>query len=506
MNQSFTQISDMRLSFTVIFCFCILRSNISYSQNCNCSSNFQWLKKTFEENDAGFKYNLSVKGRDFYDYHNKAIQEKINNVKTDNDCLPILQEWLRFFRKGHLYIRSTGANNATSTSPEVLDTVAIKNQFRDWPRYQLNIEEFKTYLGKKKTQDFEGIWESAPYKIAIKKTGNEYKGILINDLPPYWEEGQVKLEITNIDGKQRGVAYQRDHSKTENENVEEIGQNYLKVSSFWLKRLFPVLPTETEVQNWLKLYNRNTYLNQLDKNTLYFRMPSFGSDYKKAIDSVLVANKQLLSRTPNLIIDIRGNGGGSDFSFNNIIPYLKTNEINVTGVEYLSTTLNNQRMMDFVTNPKYKDFFTNKQKEWAKESFATLQKHLGEFVLLDESFEDDDTNTSDAILPFPKQVGIIIDDGVGSSAEQFLLAAKQSKKVKLFGTSTFGSLDISNMYFVKSPCSEYELGYSLSKSKRLPKYVLDERGIQPDFFISEDVPGYHWVSFVKTVLEYTNKK
>jgi hypothetical protein len=492
----------MHSRFTIIFCFCIISNNISYSQNCNCSSDFQWLKKTFEENDAGFKYHLSIKGRDFYDYHNKAILEKINNVKTDNNCLPILQEWLRFFRKGHLYIRSIGTNNGTSKNPEVFDTVSIKNQFRDWPRYQLNIEEFKTYLGKKKTQDFEGIWESTPYNIAIKKIGNEYKGILINDLPPYWEEGQVKLEIT-IDGKQRGVAYQRDHTKTENENVEEIGQNYLQVSSYRLKRLFPVLPTETEVQNWLKIYSRDTYLNQLDKNTIYFRIPSFGSDYKKAIDSVLVANKELLSRSPNLIIDIRGNGGGSDFSFTNIIPYLITNEINVTGIEYLSTILNNQRMMDFVTKPEYRDFFTNKQKEWAKASFDTLQKHLGEFISLDE---EDDTNKSNAVLTFPKQVGIIIDDGVGSTAEQFLLAAKQSKKVKLFGISTFGSLDISNMHFVKSPCGEYELGYCLSKSKRLPHYVLDERGIQPDYFISEDVAGYHWVSFVKGILEYPNKK
>ena len=506
MTQSFNKISDMRLSFTVIFCFCILSSNISYSQTCNCSSNFQWVKKTFEENDAGFKYHLSVKGRDFYDYHNKAIQEKINKVKTDNDCLPTLQEWLRFFRKGHLYIRPAGNNNATSPIPEVLDTVAIKNRFKDWPRYKLNIEEFKTYLSKKKTQDFEGIWETVPYKIAIKKIGNEYKGILVEALPPYWEEGQVKLEITNIDGKQSGVVYRLDHSKVENENVQEIGQNYLQVSGYRLKRLFPVLPTETEVQNWLKLSSRNTYLDQLDKNTVYFRIPSFGPNYKKAIDSVLVANKELLSRTPNLIIDIRGNGGGSDYSFTNIIPYLKTNEINVTGVEYLSTVLNNQRMMDFVTKPEYKDVFTNKQKEWAKKSFDTLQKHLGEFVLLDESLEDDDTNTPDTVLPFPKQVGIIIDDGVGSTAEQFLLAAKQSRKVKLFGTSTFGSLDIANMYFVRSPCGEYELGYSLSKSKRLPQYVLDERGIQPDFFISEDVPGYHWVSFVKTTLEYANKK
>jgi hypothetical protein len=496
----------MRLSVKAIFCFCILSSNISYSQSCNCSSNFQWLKKTFEENDAGFKYHLSVKGQNFYNYHNKAIQEKINNVKTSNDCLAVLQEWLQFFRKGHLYIQPAATNNANSTIPQVLDTVVIKNQFRDWPRYGLNIEEFKTYLGEKKTLDFEGIWETPPYTIAIKKTGNEYKGILINDLPPYWEKGQIKLQITNIGGKQRGVFYLRDHSKVENERVEVIGQNYLQVSGYRLKRLFPVLPTETEVQNWLKSNGRNPYLDQLDSNTVYFRIPSFGPNYKKAIDSILIANKELLSRTPNLVIDIRGNGGGSDFTFSNIIPYLKTNEITITGVEYLSTILNNQRMMDFVTKPEYKDVFTSKQKEWAKKSFDTLQKHLGEFVLLDESFEDDDTNTSNTVLPFPKQVGIIMDGGVGSSAEQFLLAAKQSTKVKLFGTSTFGSLDIANMYFVTSPCGEYELGYSLSKSKRLPQYALDESGIQPDFFISEDVPGYQWAPFVKTILEYANKK
>ncbi|MCH5719599.1 S41 family peptidase [Niabella hibiscisoli] len=102
---------------------------------------------------------------------------------------------------------------------------------------------------------------------------------------------------------------------------------------------------------------------------------------------------------------------------------------------------------------------------------------------------------------YPKQVGIIIDGGVGSTAEQFVLAAKQSKKVKLFGISTYGSLDISNMYAVKSPCNNYELGYGLSRSKRIPQYILDDRGIQPDYFISNEVPGYKWVGYVKNILE-----
>lgn len=30
-------------------------SPLVLGQDCNCESNFQWVKKTFEENDAGFR-------------------------------------------------------------------------------------------------------------------------------------------------------------------------------------------------------------------------------------------------------------------------------------------------------------------------------------------------------------------------------------------------------------------------------------------------------------------
>ena len=45
-----------------IFLFLIGFSNFAFSQKkCNCESDFQWMKKTFEENDAGFKYILEKK-------------------------------------------------------------------------------------------------------------------------------------------------------------------------------------------------------------------------------------------------------------------------------------------------------------------------------------------------------------------------------------------------------------------------------------------------------------
>jgi C-terminal processing protease CtpA/Prc len=68
------------------------------------------------------------------------------------------------------------------------------------------------------------------------------------------------------------------------------------------------------------------------------------------------------------------------------------------------------------------------------------------------------------VYPYPKNVGIIIDGGCGSRTEQFLFAAKQSKKVKLFGTTMAGKLDISDMYFVYPPCWDLQLRYGLSGS------------------------------------------
>ena len=183
-----------------------------------------------------------------------------------------------------------------------------------------------------------------------------------------------------------------------------------------------------------------------------------------------------------------------DYSYEKIIPFIYTNPIRTIGVELLSTALNNERMKGFITDPD----FLEEDKKWAIESLEKLNKHIGEFVSLDSSSVD--IEKFDTIYPYPKNVGIIINENNGSTTEQFLLSAKQSKKVKLFGTTTRGVLDISNMYFINSPCNDLKLGYSLSRSKRIPDMTIDNRGIQPDYYIDKTISKYEWIDFVNKIL------
>lgn len=97
-------------------------------------------------------------------------------------------------------------------------------------------------------------------------------------------------------------------------------------------------------------------------------------------------------------------------------------------------------------------------------------------------------------------MAVLINKNNASVTEQFLLAAKQSTKVKLYGTTTDGMLDVSNMNFVDFPCGNLTLGYCLSKSYRIPGMAIDDIGLQPDYYIDDSIPEYEWINFAEKAM------
>ncbi|HIP48447.1 MAG TPA: peptidase S41 [Lutibacter sp.] len=473
---------------TIIYLLLLLISFPIYSQNCDCSSNLKWLIETFEKNDAGFHYVIEQKGRNAYELHNKIIMQKLSKISTLKECHQLLIEWTEFFRKGHLGVNLLATDTKKSFGTETFNI----NQ----THFQKRIENLKNKTG------YEGIWVSSPYTIGIvkddKNVNRDYIGFIINSGNPNWKVNQVKLEIIkNKDGKYSMKYYMGDHSLRTIKDVKIEGEIYMIADFISLKKIKPEIKfSEPDKELFYKsVYADKPFIEKIRDNVVLLRIPSFMYENKKEIDSLLSKNDSLIKKTTNLIIDLRNNGGGSDASYGKIIPYLYTNPYRVIGVERLSTELNNVNLIKYFTRPD----LPKNEIEWAKESIEKINNNIGKFVNLDSEI---DINTRDEIFPFPKNVAILINENCGSTTEQFLLAAKQSKKVKLFGITTAGALDISNLNSIKSLCNEFELVYGTSKSIRIPEMIIDDKGIQPDYYFDKSIKPYEWIDKTIEILNY----
>lgn len=315
-------------------------------QSCDCKAAYQWVKKTFEQNDAGFNYTLSVKGQDAYQAVSDRALKKAGARTTYLECQKIISEWLSFFRKGHIGISFTDSIdqlvNAASRAnlPKAPDQRVVDAH----EKVAISDKEWEQWKASHKMEGFEGIWKSPPYIVGIVKNKNSgYDGLILQAPGTPWLKNQVKIRIFPTDNGWRGTTYDRFFRKADSVKVDTsyLGANYMSIGSFSFERTWPV-PTDTmELKNDMRLTNatyNGPYLEKIGDSTVYLRIWSFNIDQRKKIDSVLQVNHQLIASLPNFIIDVRSNGGGSDASYNSLIPYLYTNPIRTLGVLTYSTT------------------------------------------------------------------------------------------------------------------------------------------------------------------------
>lgn len=435
--------------------------------DCDWLSNYHWIKKTFEENDAGYQWVIEEKGLAAYQHFCDSIEEEIRNAKDIYECNKILNDWGKFFRKGHFNVQL----NLSATTNEKISEPKTVNYTVQTISDQIKITGDKMI----------GVWSSPPYKIGIVqdtvKSGRKYIGFIIDSKVPEWEKGQVKLEVFEENNQHFAHFYMRDYSIDKRSVLLESEVDLYVGNMHFIKNL----KSDTLEQNLLSTTKPLFY--NLSEQTTLLRIPSFNSNHKSLIDRLIEKNRDTILLRENLIIDLRKNGGGSDRSWKEIIPLIYTNPIKTVGVEFLSTSLNRKYL---------KDNMSFVQKLFSRKLLKKLDNNDGEFVRRDSIY----ITEFDEVLLNPQNVIILVDEHCASSVEQFLLAAKQSKKVKIYGKKTFGALDVSNVTSVISPDRCFLLGYCISRTLRSKSNRIDNVGIMPDFEINDSIPKYEWINFI----------
>lgn len=218
----------------------------------------------------------------------------------------------------------------------------------------------------------------------------------------------------------------------------------------------------------------------LSSQTLLLRIPSFDSSMTDAIKDLLQRNRKALRSSPNLLIDVRGNEGGSDWSWASLRSLIMANPIRQYSMEFLATDDNAESV---ALTMKIKQSDPALAKALDIEHSLMRSSPSGQYFRKGTHpvrFTD--------VLAFesqarPNRVAILVDSRCASSCEEFLLQARQSWKTKIFGSYTAGTLDYSNLRIHWLPSHKRLLFYAISRSARLPDFPIDRIGIQPDFFV-----------------------
>ena len=460
----------------LLFIYFVFLINIVYSQKeCNCKQATDLLIETIEKAYPGFSEKTSDKL--LYNKFKKNISLKSENIDNDTDCIRILKEYLAFFRDKHIGIH------------------LIENKEKNiLKRKTIQVENLKNITTSK--NKIVGLWKISNSDINI--------GIIKSNEDTYIGFGIKNINSTNKNDYPIIFELFSDNTATLYGN-KIIKAKYKIYKNSILTFHYNTVPliliktkplpdlTNDEIQEKIKELS-GLYIKQLSKETTIIRLPDFSYNKVESINKLINNNKVLLENSQNLIIDIRGNMGGTDMAYKKLLPYVVTNPIRIIGVEYLAT----QNLIDELQKilNENKDMDNTDRKNLERE-IKLYKNNLGHFVKTDERevkvIKIEPANKS------PKQIVIIVDEDVASSAEDFVYKARQSKKVKILGTPTAGVLDYGAVRPYKFKCEKYQLYLPTFRILRLPEYPIDNIGLQPDIYLDKSVKN--WIEFAKEYLE-----
>lgn len=448
----------------LIFIF-LLYTPALFSQHVANTATLDSVKAYLERNYAGFADKVNAQTQKAYLAHTKQSAEYAKQAASPADQYFAINHYLTFFKDQHLYI-----NPPTDT------THIEKIQLDDKRIQQLY------YTGK---NSIEGIYYTGDsvYKVALvksKKGLRSYAGIILTSQAASWKKGQVKFELIETGINQfMGIWYNRAHNFLFS-SVRFNPRNGLGDEGWYKQGSSPEVE-EAPFQLFAEESKLNTFFKFLNDSTCYLRIKTFNATNAKNIDSVINANKAYLQAKRRLIIDLRGNGGGSDRSMSFLKPILYTNPIKNIGVDMLATP-DNTAAWDTLIDQYRKDL--------PKDYLDNISKRIHQYDGLDKTmvnFAADETDTLPEVWPNPVKVAIVIDGGCGSSTEEFLLLARQSKKTIMAGEHSLGVLDYSNVVPRRFSNPSFVLHYPTTRSRRIDVgLAIDNKGIQPDIPLNFD--------------------
>lgn len=439
---------------------------------------FDFVVEKIRSNYAGWDTKVTDKTRPALDQLTARLRIAAQDASPE-ELTAILQEWVKFFDDGHVgvgRIAPVAPSGSLPAGPE-------RTPSFDWTEASVRAELATRGAAR---DPLEGIWDigGGLYRLGILPTPaspGAFSAVVLTTIAKGWRPGQIKAELTRKADGGLDILYRAgDHVEHKSRASLLLDGAVLSLTEWghWVREV-PAIPDPDLVE---RAFAADTmFMKPLSQDTLWLRIPDFDDSRAKPLKEILDTNAAALASTANLVIDLRNNGGGADFVYGPLIPLIYSRPIYSVGTEMRASEDNVTLRKAIAEELRAEAPEVAQQLDQQVERMAAA---LGTFVPGGEQFFY--VERLDTVRLFPKRVAVLVDNAA-STGEQFLLEARQSRKVTLFGkVNSAGVLDFANVVGMPTPSGRHQVFWATSRSMRLPGDPVDPDGIAPDIRIPAD--------------------
>jgi len=205
----------------------------------------------------------------------------------------------------------------------------------------------------------------------------------------------------------------------------------------------------------------------IDGNIGYIQLTSFDRQYLDTINSVFNRNIRQLSNCKGLIIDLRGNRGGTDRAWENIAYHLfSKSQFQNQGKWFCRKYITSYKMWGEY-DPRFKDYYLDKSME--------------------EIIHQPYTNKLNDSLKLHQPLIVISGQYVGSASEDFLTLIKETGRAIVVGEPSVGCMG--EPIFITLP-GDFEVMICAKKYVNPDGTQPNKTGILPDIEVKRDYNAY----------------
>lgn len=438
-----------------------------------CRALLDGMQAKVEANYAGF--HLEVRGTRQAAYRQAlTLARHEATAAMGDDCLEVLKRYIAWFDDPHLFVYQ---------SPR-LDSLETMARMAGVPTFAVDRAAILSRLSDPTIQadPIEGVWYDRGMRLAVipdpAGARKRFIAVVIASDTLTLPVGAVHATFTRRDdGDYDADLRWRSLAVTRPLVTLHRGGTLMRLSPGMWGKLVGGPAVERELLDTVEVHRPT--LTWRGDSIAILAIPSHDYSQRATLAALLAANRNKLDSARVLVIDLRGNEGGSSLTTSALHPYLVGAETLAPEQDFgARVMLSSEDQINYSRRA-----FGSDTSAFVRRLVAAMAESPGQLVPLYDPAEPVPATEYPEPRFGPRQVLVLTDGGTVSAAEVMVRLAIRSERAVVIGEPTAGALDYQNVSIVRIHPDEdrWFLGYpTIAAHPRLPEGGMRGRGIAPE--------------------------